>query len=231
MTPRSVRTKHYSSYCTAFTTIHFTATNTTEPLRSSHPIYFCPCLPLIKYFGTAVLTWYTQSNHAAKISYFFYSNMLATTKVVINNMTFDVPNSFICPITRQVMLQPLKTPSGVNFECTTILTWLKVVGTCPLTLTPLQVSDLTPNTYLERMIKIWRKNNGLSLDGNNEDFKPLENDIISSWFLSVSSEDEVERIDRICSSKIASPVENKGVRNNGGRWSILCRQKRSYAPL
>jgi hypothetical protein len=212
MTPRSVRTKHYSSYCTAFTTIHFTATNTTEPLRSSHPIYFCPCLPLIKYFGTAVLTWYTQSNHAAKISYFFYSNMSATTKVVINNMTFDVPNSYICPITRQVMVRPFKTPSGEHFERAAILSWLKVVGTCPLTLTPLQVSDLTPNTYLEYLIKRWRNNNGLSLDGNNEYLKSKHSEVISC-FLSFSSKEEEENIDQqINSIKLSSWTMSGGTR-------------------
>jgi hypothetical protein len=154
----------------------------------------------------------------------------ATTKVVINNMTFDVSNSFICPITRQVMVQPLKTPSGVHFERTAILSWLKGLGTCPLTLSPLQVSDLTPNTYLESQIKIWRRDNGLSLDGNSEDFNSLDNDVIRC-FLSLSSKDEVESIDLTCSPKIVSPVDNKGVRNNGARWSILRRQKMYYAPL
>jgi hypothetical protein len=155
-------------------------------------------------------------------------NLKSTTKkVVINNMTFDVPNSYICPITRQVMVQPLRTPSGAHFERAAILSWMKVVGTCPLTLTPLQVSDLTPNTCLEHLIMIWRKNNGLPIDGNNEDFKSLENEIISC-FLPISCKEEVEITDRICSPTIVSHVDNKGVRKNGARWWSILRRGKSY---
>jgi hypothetical protein len=139
----------------------------------------------------------------------------ATKKVVINNMTFDVPSSYVCPITRHVMVQPLKTRSGLHFERDAILSWLKVVGTCPLTLTPLQVSDLTPNMHLQHQIHTWRKANGLPLNGNSKDFRPFENDIIS-YFLSLSSEEEVGILERICSQKIVSSVDNKAVRNNGG---------------
>jgi hypothetical protein len=154
----------------------------------------------------------------------------ATTKVMINNMTFDVPNSYICPITRQVMVQPLTTRSGEHYERTAILSWLKVLGTSPLIPTQLQISDLTPNMYLQHQIKKWKMKNGISIDGNNKDFKSFENDIISC-FVSLSSKEEVGILGRIYSPNIVPSVDNKGIRKYGARWSILRRQKIYYSPL
>jgi hypothetical protein len=53
------------------------------------------------------------------------------------------------------------------------LSWLKESETYPLTLKPLKPFDITASKNLEHDIRIWRKDNGLSLDKNNKDFKPL----------------------------------------------------------
>jgi hypothetical protein len=169
---------------------------------------------------------------------------LATTKVVINFTTFHVPNYYVCPITGQVMVHPLKTPSGLHFEETAILSWLKHSETCPLTLKPLTLSALIPSKNLETEIRNWRKVNGLHLDRNNhKDFKQIEKDI-STYFLSLESKEEVEivellspeemgTLDLTCSPKIVSPVDNKRVRRKGARWNmnILRLKKTCYAPL
>jgi hypothetical protein len=82
----------------------------------------------------------------------------ATTEVVINRTTFFVPNYYVCPpITGQVMVHPLKTPSGLHFEQTAILSWLRGSERFPLKLETLKPSDLTPCKNLKHEIRIWRK--------------------------------------------------------------------------
>jgi hypothetical protein len=64
---------------------------------------------------------------------------------------------YICPITLQVMVHPLMTISGHNYERDAILEWLeKGSGKCPLTRQPLSALDLVPNRSLESKIEAWR---------------------------------------------------------------------------
>jgi hypothetical protein len=71
-------------------------------------------------------------------------------------MNINIPSEFICPITMEVMKQPLMTRDGFNFERKAILDWLsKGTGYCPLTRGPLGLSDLVPNKVLEDKIAMW----------------------------------------------------------------------------
>jgi hypothetical protein len=151
----------------------------------------------------------------------------ANKKVKIDKVAFDVPHYFLCPITGQVMVHPLKTRWGLHFEQTAILSWLKGSGTCPITLEPLQPSDLSPSKSLEKEIKTWRKNNGVSLSvaENKKNFKQIEHDI-SKYFLSKSPQSKEEEgiID------VVSPDDDKEERRKSARWSIL-RRKKCYASM
>jgi hypothetical protein len=74
----------------------------------------------------------------------------------------EIPSNFICPITLQVMVDPLMTRSGLNFERAAIISWLdQGSGSCPLTRKPLTTSDLISNRRLKTLIRIWRANNGI----------------------------------------------------------------------
>jgi hypothetical protein len=85
-----------------------------------------------------------------------------TNEVSIHGMIYHVPRSYICPITRHVMVQPLLAPSGLNFERAAILSWLeKGSGRCPISREPLLESELIPNRLLEHKTCLWKKNNGL----------------------------------------------------------------------
>lgn len=75
--------------------------------------------------------------------------------------TPEAPEDFTCPITLQVMVRPLCTRSGRNFERSAILEWIGRTGQCPLTRQPMSPSDLIPNRPLELRIKVWRDNNGI----------------------------------------------------------------------
>jgi hypothetical protein len=87
----------------------------------------------------------------------------------------EIPPDFICPITLQVMVAPLMTRTGLNFERAAIFGWLEQgSGSCPLTRKPLTASDLIPNRRLKTRICIWRANNGIP--------KPTEEEIDAAEF-------------------------------------------------
>lgn len=57
-----------------------------------------------------------------------------------------------CPISQEVMQDPVCTPDGNTYERTHIVEWINRNHTCPLTRTPLQINDLVPNKSLKSMI-------------------------------------------------------------------------------
>ena len=50
--------------------------------------------------------------------------------------------------TMHALLHPISTPQGHTFERASIVEWLGVRGTCPITREPLSVADLAPNRAL-----------------------------------------------------------------------------------
>jgi hypothetical protein len=73
-----------------------------------------------------------------------------------------IPSNFICPITLQVMVDPVMTREGLNFEKAAIFSWLEQgSGSCPLTRKPLAASDLCTDRRLKTQICFWQKNNGI----------------------------------------------------------------------
>eukprot|EP01006_Ploeotia_vitrea_P027334 TRINITY_DN60179_c0_g1_i1.p1 TRINITY_DN60179_c0_g1~~TRINITY_DN60179_c0_g1_i1.p1 ORF type:complete len:420 (+),score=56.29 TRINITY_DN60179_c0_g1_i1:40-1299(+) len=80
-----------------------------------------------------------------------------------------VPNRFICPITQDVMRDPVMTPQGINFERETIQQWLEKHKECPMTREPLTVAQLFPNRSLKEEIEEWNKHNpqGAASGGGN----------------------------------------------------------------
>ncbi|PQQ21706.1 U-box domain-containing protein 44-like [Prunus yedoensis var. nudiflora] len=68
--------------------------------------------------------------------------------------------SFICPITREVMVDPVETSSGQTFERSAIQKWFADGNrSCPLTMTSLDASILRPNKTLRQSIEEWKDRN------------------------------------------------------------------------
>ncbi|KZV40943.1 U-box domain-containing protein 44-like [Dorcoceras hygrometricum] len=67
--------------------------------------------------------------------------------------------TFSCPITKEVMVDPVETPLGYTFERSSIEKWLADNQTCPLTSTPLDSSILRPNKTLRQSIEEWQERN------------------------------------------------------------------------
>ncbi|XVE75861.1 hypothetical protein DITRI_Ditri12bG0125500 [Diplodiscus trichospermus] len=80
----------------------------------------------------------------------------------------EVPKYFICPISLQIMKDPVTAITGITYDRESIEQWL-ITGRntkCPVTQQPLpRASDLTPNHTLRRLIQAWcTENASLGVD-------------------------------------------------------------------
>ncbi|OAY80479.1 E3 ubiquitin-protein ligase PUB23 [Ananas comosus] len=75
----------------------------------------------------------------------------------------EVPSYFVCPISLEIMRDPVILPSGITYDRQSIERWIFADGktTCPVTRLPLPLPaddldlDLTPNHTLRRLIQAW----------------------------------------------------------------------------
>ncbi|XVF41357.1 hypothetical protein PTKIN_Ptkin01aG0273800 [Pterospermum kingtungense] len=70
----------------------------------------------------------------------------------------DYPLDFRCPISMEVMTDPVTIITGVSYERKNIEKWFHTYNknTCPATMQRLQSLDMTPNHTLKRLIHAWR---------------------------------------------------------------------------
>ncbi|GFZ17736.1 E3 ubiquitin-protein ligase PUB24-like protein [Actinidia rufa] len=86
----------------------------------------------------------------------------------------EIPQYFLCPISLQIMKDPVTTTSGITYDRESIEQWLSATvkdaktteTTCPVTKQPLPMDTeyLTPNHTLRRLIQAWcvaNANNGI----------------------------------------------------------------------
>ena len=103
-----------------------------------------------------------------------------STRMMVHSEANDptaasVPQEFICPITLQVMVCPVMTRAGINYERAAIISWLqKGSGDCPMTRTPLAPKDIVPHRALENKIALWCRNNNVHLPVPEVEMTDLE---------------------------------------------------------
>ncbi|KAK6926510.1 U-box domain [Dillenia turbinata] len=69
----------------------------------------------------------------------------------------EIPSHFICPISLQLMRDPVTVTTGITYDRGSIEKWLFVCknNTCPMTKQVLTDFELTPNHTLRRLIQAW----------------------------------------------------------------------------
>ncbi|XP_058189891.1 U-box domain-containing protein 44-like isoform X2 [Rhododendron vialii] len=83
-----------------------------------------------------------------------------TKRNSLGSQPLEPLQSFICPITREVMVDPVETSSGHTFERSAIETWFADGNIlCPLTMIALDTSILRPNKTLRQSIEEWKDRN------------------------------------------------------------------------
>ena len=64
--------------------------------------------------------------------------------------------TFVCPITHELMNDPVMDPDGNSYERTAIEGWVRSNSTSPITRAPLAIADLRPNRALKAAIEDFR---------------------------------------------------------------------------
>ncbi|CAI5656195.1 unnamed protein product [Oreochromis niloticus] len=71
----------------------------------------------------------------------------------------EAPDEFLCPITRELMKDPVIAADGYSYERESIESWIRGKNkTSPMTNLPLQTTLLTPNRSLKMAITRWKSN-------------------------------------------------------------------------
>ena len=65
----------------------------------------------------------------------------------------EVPDDFICPITSEIMIDPVSTSDGFTYEREAITEWLRTKDTSPKTSATLENKALIPNHLVRGMIR------------------------------------------------------------------------------
>jgi hypothetical protein len=90
-----------------------------------------------------------------------------------NSIAQDIPEEFLCPITQELMINPLMSRTGINYEMSAIMEWIsKHNNTCPMTRLPLRACDLVHNRNLQSKICIWCAANGMEEACKEMPFNP-----------------------------------------------------------
>ena len=111
-----------------------------------------------------------------------------------SNADDAVPTKFVCPLTLELMTDPLMSKYGHNFSRDAILEWLGTGNdTCPLTRKPLAPSNLIPNASLRLEIRSWQRDNGLEVTCTEK--KP---DVHQKLVLTVMDESSKKQKTRVC---------------------------------
>ncbi|GJN22214.1 hypothetical protein PR202_gb09762 [Eleusine coracana subsp. coracana] len=68
-----------------------------------------------------------------------------------------VPRHFLCPISLELMRDPVTGPTGITYDRRSVEAWLLDRGraTCPVTGRPLRAEELVPNHATRRVIQDW----------------------------------------------------------------------------
>ena len=77
----------------------------------------------------------------------------------------DYPEWAICPLTHDVMRDPLMDKNGLTYEREAIAEWLlRGNATCPLTRKPLSYHMLIPNVALRLKIEQWKREHDIEVE-------------------------------------------------------------------
>ena len=75
----------------------------------------------------------------------------------------EVPESYICSITKDIMKSPVIDPDGYSYEKEAIIKWLEDNDTSPITRNPLKVDDLRPNRALKDSIELYLRDDNVEI--------------------------------------------------------------------
>ncbi|XLS50240.1 hypothetical protein HN51_010917 [Arachis hypogaea] len=91
----------------------------------------------------------------------------------------EIPEYFLCPISLEMMKEPVTAVTGITYERESIEQWLRKAKecVCPVTKQPLPRSSqyLTPNHTLRRLIQAWSEATNNAARGHGADHQQIPN--------------------------------------------------------
>ena len=88
-----------------------------------------------------------------------------------------IPEDFVCPITKDVMEDPVLANDGYTYERIAIMQYVVNEGKSPMTRQEMNEAQLMPNRALKSIIEKWRTENQTNEEGNNESQEAMNEDI------------------------------------------------------
>ncbi|XP_041989962.1 E3 ubiquitin-protein ligase PUB24-like [Salvia splendens] len=124
----------------------------------------------------------------------------------------EFPQYFLCPISLQIMRDPVTTVTGITYDRESIQQWLATATVCPVTKQPLPpTSDLTPNHMLRRLIQAWCTAN--AVDRIPTPKSPLQRSIVLKLIRELNRRPDADRSTQMNALTIIDKLaaENDGV--------------------
>lgn len=140
----------------------------------------------------------------------------------------NVDPSFICPLTLEIMNQPLMSKHGFNFERSAILEWLSRGNkNCPLTRKPLEISKLVPNHALQGRILAWKQEHGEDVSTTETETSTASSVEDITYFIPTSSAEVLQKHMQHLQGEQHAPQTGEGAETTRARrrfWGGRLRQ-------
>ncbi|KAF3789690.1 U-box domain-containing protein 15 [Nymphaea thermarum] len=117
-----------------------------------------------------------------------YVDDVSQAKCLKKCPSLSIPNDFLCPITLEIMTDPVIVATGQTYERSSIQKWLgSGHRTCPKTRQPLAHLSLAPNYALRNLIANWCEMYNVELPKRETDTKAVQVKEISTIVQNLSS--------------------------------------------
>ena len=80
---------------------------------------------------------------------------------MVGDSDVEAPKEFVCPLSKEIMQDPVIIASGLTYERALIKQWLAKNKSCPLTQQALDHTDVFPNVALKTLIRDWCSKHGI----------------------------------------------------------------------
>lgn len=130
------------------------------------------------------------------------------------NEVAEVPKKFICPLTLDLMQDPVVSRYGQSYERSAIVQWLAKGNTaCPMTRQPLRLNGLVSHNKLRLEIDQWKSDNGYWTEAEDDDKEEEEEE--SSTVISISERSVSRKL-----SRFFGVVDVSHHQENDGDWNM-----------
>ncbi|XP_038875803.1 E3 ubiquitin-protein ligase PUB23-like [Benincasa hispida] len=106
-----------------------------------------------------------------------------------SNTVVDFPPYFRCPISMELMQDPVTISTGVSFERANIEKWFFTYNkkTCPATMQTIVNFDITPNYTLKRLILSWKTKESSSSSSSSPSSSMKYDDVVADLLKNIES--------------------------------------------